>query len=282
MSWLLNLIADALSEFVNGLLDIVGDLIDSLFLFVLNANQTNFVSGLCTFSSVLGMVVLSFAATKRIFDVYIMQTEGDPDQNPIEIIYRLAMAVAIIGSNAWIYTELRNIALALVNDVGNVDVSISITNSLANAIQLVAGGLPGVIVAFVLFILVLIIALLIFAIITAIKASEITLMRILLPIFAVDLITSDRERWKTFFTAYVTAFCGYAVQIICFRNAATAIAGIGLDSMKYFALSLGWIVLAISTPTWLEKFVYRSGVGRTTGRVGGGMAQVASLLILRG
>ena len=232
MSWLLNLIADALSEFVNGLLDIVGDLIDSLFLFVLNANQTNFVSGLCTFSSVLGMVVLSFAATKRIFDVYIMQTEGDPDQNPIEIIYRLAMAVAIIGSNAWIYTELRNIALALVNDVGNVDVSISITNSLANAIQLVAGGLPGVIVAFVLFILVLIIALLIFAIITAIKASEITLMRILLPIFAVDLITSDRERWKTFFTAYVTAFCGYAVQIICFRNAATAIAGLGLDSMK--------------------------------------------------
>ena len=45
MSWLLNLIADAITEFVNGLLDIVGDLLDSLFLFVLNANQTDFVSG---------------------------------------------------------------------------------------------------------------------------------------------------------------------------------------------------------------------------------------------
>lgn len=198
MSWLLNLIADAITEFVNGLLDIVGDLLDSLFLFVLNANQTDFVSGLCTFSSMLGISILSLAAVKRIFDVYIMQTEGDPDQNPIEIVYRLAMAVAIIGSNAWIYTELRNLALALVNDVGNVDASISVTNSIASAIQLVVGGLPGVVVAFVLFILVLIIALLIFAVITAIKAAEITLMRILLPIFAVDLLTSDRERWKTF------------------------------------------------------------------------------------
>ena len=149
MSWLLNLIADAITEFVNGLLDIVGDLLDSLFLFVLNANQTDFVSGLCTFSSMLGISFLSLAAVKRIFDVYIMQTEGDPDQNPIEIVYRLAMAVAIIGSNAWIYTELRNLALALVNDVGNVDASISVTNSIASAIQLVVGGLPGVVVAFV-------------------------------------------------------------------------------------------------------------------------------------
>lgn len=282
MSWLLSLIADAMSEFVDGLLDLVGDLLNSLFVFVLNANQTEFVSGICTFTSVLGITLLSLAAVKRIFDVNIMQTEGDPDQNPIEILYRTAMAIAIIGSNAWIYTELRDLSLALVNDIGGFEASISVTNALATAVQLVIGGVPGVVVAFTLFVIVLIIALLLFAIITALKGAEITLMRILLPIFAVDLLSSDRERWKTFITSYVVSFCGYALQVICFQNAASAIAGIGIDNMRYFALALGWIVLAIRTPNWLEKFVYHSGVGRTTGRVMGGAAQVASLLLLRG
>ena len=281
MSWLLDLLADAISEFVNGLLDLIGGLIDNMFVAALNANQTSFITGLCNLTSALALALLGVAAVKRVFDVYIMQTKGDSDQNPVELLYRVSLVVAVIGSNGWLWTELKNFSLALSGDVRAEEAGVSIGHSLRSCISLAfsasSGAGSGLLCAFALFIIFLIILLVIFAVITAIKAAEVTLQRVLLPIFAVDLLTSEQEKWNSFLLSYVITFCSYAVQAACFKMAASSIAGLAIDSMRYFVLAVGWIVLAIKSPDWLKKFTYSSGLGRVIGEAG----RTASLLLIR-
>lgn len=278
MSWLLDLIAAAISEFVDGLLDLVGGLIDNMFIAALNANQTSFITGICNFTTTLALSLLAVASVKRIFDVYIMQTKGDPDQSPIEILYRVALSVAVIGSNGWVWTELKNFSLALSHDVEAVDTSVNIESSLRSAVNIVAGNAnAGMLSAFILFIFFLIILLVVFGVITALKAAQVTLQRVLFPLFAVDLITSEQEKWNNFILSYVVNFCSYAVQSICFTMAGTAIAGLGIDTMRYFTLAVAWIVIAIKAPEWLQKYMYSSGLGRAVAAVG----RTASLLLIR-
>lgn len=279
MSWLLDLIAGAISEFVDGFLDLAGSLIDNMFIAALNANQTSFITGICNLTTALALSLLGVTVIKRIFDVYIMKTVGDPDQIPTEILFRICLVVAVIGSNGWLWTELKNFSLALSRDIRAEEAGVSIENSLRGAVNAAvsSGGGAGILLAFLFFIIFLIILLIIFSVITAIKAAELTLQRALLPIFAVDLLSSDQEKWNNFIFSYTMTYCSYSIQMICFNMAASSIAGIGIDAMRYFVLTVGWVVMAITSPSWLKKFVYSSGVGRGLSAVG----RAISLLLIR-
>ena len=114
---------------------------------------------------------------------------------------------------------------------------------------------------FTLFII--LIGFIIFCVVAGVRGAELTLMKLLLPLFAVDLLTTNRERWNNFFTTYMITFFSYSLQLICFKMCSMTFMAINYDgdySIRFVTV-LGWLILMIRAPRWLEKFAYSSGIG---------------------
>lgn len=266
-TWLLELIIELLNNLISGILDLVGDVIDSMFITMLDANDMVYILGLNKLATALGIALLSVAGIKRILDVYVFQTKGDADQDPLDILYRVSMCIAIIGTNEWIYDALKNFFFALSDDIHGIKHTITLTQSIREVISTflsVASG--GMVLAFLIFIIVLLVGLIIFSVVSALRAAQITFYRILLPIFAVDLITSGHEKWSSFFWDYIMQFGSYCIQIICFQQLSNCILGIGINKIHYLWLSFAWLFLAFSGPEAIKKHLKPSGLASITGK----------------
>ena len=118
-------------------------------------------------------------------------------------------------------------------------------------------------IGYILTLLLLLVGFIIFSIVAGIRGAELTLMKILFPLFAVDLLTTNRERWNSFFTTYVITFLSYSVQLLCFKlcNMTFVTIDYGGNFNIRFITVIGWMVMMIRAPKWMEKFAYSSGLG---------------------
>lgn len=274
--WLLDLLTDFLSELVSGILDLVGDVIDGMFITMLNANEMSYILGLNKLTTSLGITLLGVAGIKRVLDVYVFQTKGDADADPLDILYRVAMCVAVIGVNEWIYDALKEFFFALADDIHGIKNTAELTDNIRGVISaFLSSASGGMVLAFLLFVIVLLIGLIIFTVESALRAAQVTCYRILLPIFAVDLITSDHEKWNSFLWDYIMQFGSYCIQIICFQQLSNCILEIGISKMHYMWLSFAWLFLAFSGPEAIKKHLKPTGLAATAGKA----AQVAVLAI---
>ena len=112
----------------------------------------------------------------------------------------------------------------------------------------------------------MIVACIIFIFQAAKRGAELMLFQLLISIMAVDLLTTNKERWNSFFTELIITIFGYIIQLICFKIFMVIFSGVvavddPVKAAKNVFLALAWLMLVISSPKWLQKFSYSSGVG---------------------
>lgn len=106
------------------------------------------------------------------------------------------------------------------------------------------------------------------------KAAEITLSKILLPVFALDLINTNSEKWNMFIFQYIINFLGFVVQMVCYQIFTYYFLKLDIFEFMDWMVALGWLFMCLKTPKWLEKYIYATGTGQAIGRGAGRLGQV--------
>lgn len=270
----LNFVTELLIGFLNDLLaDLishVGFLITEFYEEAVKINQTKEVASATVFSMSLGAALSILMVAKQLIGTYGIGNEGDADQDPMEIIFRLCMALGMMGANAWMFDELLKFSTALGNDVTYMlGGKINAQERLATLLGDCDGSL------FIIFLYGGIISgTLIFGISAFIRGAEITLNKILLPIFALDLIHANCEKWKMFIFQYVISFFSFIIQMFCYQMFAIQLVNLDMSDFKDYLVVIGWLILSIRTPKWLEKYIYATGTGQAISKGAGSIGQV--------
>ena len=272
---ILGFIGDVITDIYSN----VGLIITDIYTYTVEVNQTNEVSAVCGFSMMLGAALCGLVVIKQIIGTYGIGTEGDPDQDPIEIIFRLCKALGFMGMNSWLFTEFLKFSTALGKDItrtmsgtgGNAmyDKLIdSINRSSGSPTWMFCNGA-------------IVIAVVLFAISACLRGAELTLNKVLLPIFCLDILNSNPEKWKMFIFQYGVGFMSYILQMFCFNMFVIQFLRMPSLGMKEFIVLIGWLVLSIKTPSWLEKYIYATGTGRALGQGASRLGQVIMYMGMR-
>lgn len=282
MNWLNKLIFKVVSEWIQSAIDLFGELINNIFVKMYEINKALNFTEINNYLIAFALSCLGLFAIKQGLQVYVFNTDGDADQDPLEMITRVSIATAIIVSGSFIIEKLIEIAAALSEDVmsksinpeknftviaGNILQTLNSSSNVTGAQPLIiAIMLIGIIIAFILFIFQ-----------AAKRGAELILFQLLLPLMAIDLLTTSKERWNSFFTELMLCIFGYILQMFSFKIFLQIFNSFVADATKTFNLlaAFAWLVVILSTPKWLQKFAYNSGVG---GGVKGG-ARTAAFIV---
>lgn len=263
------MIAGFLCDVMYGLIDFMGEFMNNIFGLCLDINVSIDLSGVLKYVHALALVLVMVVGLKKGMDVYVFQTDGDADSDPLELITRVMQAVAVICCNNYIFSTMLRISDLVVSDF---TASVTDRKYTKHSTKLLDGIVEnmssdaaaytvGFLLANVLFLLIIMISVLMFCYVAGKRAAELVLMKIMCPLFALDLITTSRERWNTFFTSYAVTFFGYGIQTFCWCMFSKQYADFTLTSSpKQIFVVLGWLAMTLGAPKWLEKFVYSSGL----------------------
>lgn len=272
-----------LKALTNFIANILRGMLDSMMTGIMSTFQTsmkNFTThGLIVsaHNTVLGIsisLVILFCV-KQYFNVYVMESSGDPDADPMDILVRGAEATAIATCSSWFFYTFMNFCSAFASDIleGTSDVDYIASFDSAIEVLVAAPSRNGFI--WLIFLLTVIIGIIAFAIIATIRALELSLMYIILPLFCVELTQTSHERFNGLLTNIVVTGLYFSLQLLLFYlfldQLIAVLTGVTADStMQPSAfVALGFMIGMLRSPKWLDKFVYNTGVGSTAARLGG-------------
>lgn len=266
-------------DFLTDIYSKIGTVITDIYVYTVEINQTEQVAAVVLFSMLLGAGLAGFVVVKEIINNYGLGTTGDPDQDPMEIIFRLCKALGMMGMNTWLFNEMIRFSTAVADDVveamnisdGNEEFNNRMLTLLSNSYSAPTTAMcSGVIV----------VGLVLFGIAACIRGAELTLNKILLPIFALDIIKSNPEKWNMFIFQYGISFFSYILQMFCFNMYIIQYLQMDVNDIdfKAFLVLVAWLVLSIKTPGWLEKYIYATGTGKAVSQGASRLGQVVMMV----
>lgn len=274
MSWVTKKIYDFLMDLIGDVIGTFSDLIMDLY--------SGRVSEIVSSSQVLGAVMVttgiattlvSFMVIKQLFCIYILETEGDAEADPLQQLVKATVAIALIQTNSVVLSALLRYAALFGTEVlagsGMVRDNLSsehLMEALSNT------GISLIVAAIFLVIFAAGAILVMFK--ACLRTVELAIMEILYPIFCIDILSIQQEKWKSFVSSYLITIFGYIVQILSFMLALTY--GIMSGGLGGFFIALAFLFFAVKAPNWLEKYVYSSGAGKTTA----GMVRSAGQMLM--
>lgn len=276
MNWLLKLITDALIGFMLGTIEAFQSFFNNIFDTMWNINNKLDLTKLNNYLVTLALAYVGFLVIKQALCTYVFQIEGDSDNDPLEMCTRTSISVMMIYSGSFVVSKLIQLAGTISVEVQKNIVGLDIkqgkgnglSDKLKKVIEFTYDGskfkVKEVASVYTLLLLVLLVALVIFLIQAAKRGAELLAFQLLLPILATDLITTNREKWNSFFTELIICIFGYIIQVTAFSIFSYLFVK-GADNpselLSYTLAAFGWIMVVIATPKWLTKFLYSSGVG---------------------
>lgn len=271
--WLTKNIFASLSEIIGRWLDYFSSVINNGFMLTTYINDTEQVRTVVNFTVALAYVFLVAMTIKQLIDIYGLHAIGDANESPVEVIYRASIASVLIAASELFYKQFFYFTKNVARDIGEVTSSKTISNQLDSVL-----GIQNA-VAGVCMVVIMLIAIIIFFVVAAIRGAQLMLFRILFPIFAIDRAHTNKERWSKFLQSYVACFIGFTIQLLCFNMFRLSVMDFGTEVANVSTIaSLGWLIMAIKAPSWLDQYVFKSGAGEGLSR---GLSQAGNILMMR-
>lgn len=261
--------------------DVLSDIWDTLFQIIENAyvktgwiTEHEYVTKACNVTIGIAAIFLILLASKHLFTTYILETDGDSDMDPLQFPVKVAVALALIQMQNFLFHYLLKLSDMLSKEIGGfiaIDAD-SLTNINKGLSKMLDSGQlqPN---AYFIAIFIFQIGIMVLIAKAFFRAVELAIMKILFPFFCCDFVTPGKERWNMFITAYLVTIFGYVVQIFCFKISMMLF--IEGDTITTIIGGLALVFFAIKAPKWLEKFTYSSGVGQSAAGAGRTIAMTA-------
>ncbi len=273
-----NQLLDMLQEIISGCWSTFFSYIESFYLNTNWITGNSYVNNAQNISNKIATSFLVLVMTKHIFTTYILETDGDPDVDPLQYLVKGSVALACIQMQSFLFNYLLKLSNLLCAEVCNGLVP-QLTNDFSELLKSIA-TLMGSIAFTPIMLCIYIICIFILIIKAAMRAVELAIMKVLFPLMCCDMITPSRERWSAFLVTYLATFFGYIIQIFCIRL--SMILFLSFESISVMIGAAALLFFAMKTPKWLEKFVYSSGLGNTvSGTARNGMFVAMSMYRMR-
>ena len=85
-SWVLQNILSGCAELLQQFLTVFGAIFDNIFVVVAEFNK-DIASGVTDFTLPFSIAFIVFLTIKQYFTVYVLETDGDPDADPLDIYF---------------------------------------------------------------------------------------------------------------------------------------------------------------------------------------------------
>ncbi len=235
------------------------------------------LSGIC-FSLGVSLIVLKFL--KKGFDVYILQTDGDAEADPLGLLVNFTRALAIAIGFPTLYKWMADATEETINAMLAVE-----NMSLASMVTDAYMGIDSLLKASLNLIFMVMLIMLAYQMIK--RGLEIYVLRIGVPIACVGLIENDRGAFKAYSQKFFQSMFAVIVQIVLLKVGlllmATATGDLVADILQLlFAIAV--LGLAFGMPKLLAEFTTNmsgGGGGLNTVYSGARMAQMAKGLFKR-
>lgn len=261
MNWITENITAFVSDVIGGTVDMFGNIINNIFFWIVEvAVQNVYMINAERFVVASAIALIGVVVVKIVLSGYMLETDYDSDEDPFNLLVRIAETVAFMSNGNWLFNYMLSLAKKYTSDLAGGTSVAGYSETTESLLNVAPGFVGNRSVAYIMMLLAILIAVIIFTVVAGLRGAELVAMMLFYPYFCLDKLTNSRERWNNFFMAYMSAFFTYAFQILFFMIAmkcyATAISGFPLYSIA----TLVFIILAIKAPKFLEKFLYRSGV----------------------
>lgn len=287
MDFLLKAISTFAGNFLSGLISSVLTGVSEIFqkyvyLFITDSLVTTAQKAVVGIS--IPLIVLF--TIKQYFDVYIMETSGDPESDPLDVLVRGAQAIAVVCCSSWIFYTFMNFCSAFAENVISVNQVNSLMSNFTESVNILklTGGSNGFIG--IIFLTAMLIGIFAFYVIAVIRAAQLAIMFVILPLFATELTHVSKERFQGLITNIIVTGLYFVLQLLLFKFFVSSL-GMSMTDIvakndpdtfmldEYAFKAIGFCIAMLQGPKWLDKFIYNSGVGDTAKRTTGSLVQTA-------
>lgn len=256
MTWINELLTDAVNEAGNEILDFFFDIVFDVFGYsytLINYKEVNIVLAVV---NLLASSFLLLLLMGQVLNIHILEIDGDSDNSPFVLIEKACIALALIQMQSFLLVFLMGLAEKILDEM-TVSLSFEFEN-VADILDRITTLITSRIVTSVILIM-YVIGFGMFMWKGIQRGVELIFMKILFPLFCTDIVTVSREKFRSFFISYLITIFGYIIQIVAFRFSAMLLFKGTLLGM--FS-SLGCLFFASSAPKWLDKYLYSTGIGK--------------------
>lgn len=255
MNWATEVVLNICNDFLQDVVNVITGFVQNFYASAENMVQDKVIENAATAVSGVVILLTILVVSKNLFTTYVAQTDGDADADPLQMLVKAAQTLAVTGISAVMTDKFLSYSRHFTDFLtSNVKVDMDGFDVMLGA--LITMSPIGMLVSSIITIMIII-----FLVRGAIRGAELCLMKILLPIFSIDLLTVSHERWNAFITSYLITLFGYSLQLLCFRVAITKMTS--PSDFSALLIAVGFMYMAIKSPSWLEKFCYSSGLSRT-------------------
>ena len=260
MSWLFENVCDFISSAIGGTVDFFGELVNNIFYFIIDYGVNNaYVIGAQKLFITIALALIALVVLKIVTAGYLLETDYDSDADPFNLLVRIAETVAIITNSGWLFNFLLNASKDFTTDIIGSVAETGYAGQTRSLLSVDLSGMANMLLPYLAMIALMLVAI-IFTVVAGLRGGELVFMNLLLPVFALDLLTSSRERWNNFIMGYFTAFFTYGIQILLYNVALKSYATASYSEPLYFITAVTFLIMAIRSPKFLERYLYRSGV----------------------
>ena len=196
-----------------------------------------------------GIALLIFKFLKKIFDTYILGSDGDSTVSIKNTLIGFCKGLVIIFTFTWLYEVFVNISVDFINQMLDAVGLVTVTSLMEIFEHFFLGGgifmMLGLLVFFISYLL------LVFQFIK--RGLEMLILRLGIPLACIGLIDSDNG----VFAPYIKLFIQNSVTIII--QLAMIKLGFGVTANGNIFFGIGSMIMGIKTPQFLQQFML--GVG---------------------
>lgn len=196
-----------------------------------------------------GISLLIFKFLKKIFDTYIVGSDGDSTVSVENILIGFCKGLVIIFSFNWLYGVFVKISVELINEMLDAVGAVTVISLLEIFEQFFLGG--GIFMLLALLVFFICYLSLVFQFIK--RGLEMLLLRLGIPLACVGLIDSDNG----VFAPYIKLFIQNSVTVLIQLTMIKLGFGVTVNGNIFFGI--GAMIMGIKTPQFLQQFML--GVG---------------------
>lgn len=279
MNWITENLCSMLRDMIIGIINLFGEMVNNIFYSIVELNNKNaYVTSANKFFILLSLSLAALLVVKQVLSGYILETDHDPEADPFNLLVRIAESAAVICSSSWIFNTVMDLMKKFSTDLIGSTTETGVQDQTIKLLETDEKMLPTALPAGRIMLLIMVIAFAVFTVVAGLRGCEVIAMKLFLPIFALDLIGTRRERWNNFFTGYMIAVFSYSIQILFYTIAMKSFVIATWSQPWYAVASICWLVLAMRAPKFLEKYMYVSGVSSAAS---GGLRLVAQSVVIR-
>ncbi|MFA6780508.1 MAG: conjugal transfer protein TrbL family protein, partial [Paludibacteraceae bacterium] len=131
--WLTELLMKSSQEIVDAIMEQVFGLINRFFTDISWIVSSSQIESLITVVITLSASFLSLLAVKQLLMTHALEMDGDPDSEPLQIVKKICIAVALITSHPFIFNSIMDIS-DMVYDLAieNIDAEVTAPGAWGN------------------------------------------------------------------------------------------------------------------------------------------------------